>query len=141
MLLQLAGHLRDLHGHVLIDDTAAYYERHTHWRWSAGAGRTVDGRLAAWNLVSGVNDPPVDSERTVWLDGLPAEAPPCVFAADLSSVDELHFESEAELCRDTNLGLVRSSYRQPLGRFSGRLPGGIELAEGFGVMEDHDAWW
>ncbi|HLJ02733.1 MAG TPA: DUF2804 family protein [Solirubrobacteraceae bacterium] len=141
VLLQLSGHLRDLHGHVLIDDTAAYYERHTHWLWSAGAGRTVDGRAVAWNLVSGVNDPAACSERTIWLDGEATEAPPCAFAADLSAVDDLRFEAEAVLSRQTNLGLVRSSYRQPLGRFSGRLPGGIELAEGFGVMEDHDAWW
>lgn len=141
VLLQLAGHLRDLQGHVLVDDTAAYYERHTHWHWSAGAGRAVDGRAVAWNLVSGVNDPAVHSERTVWVDGAAHEAPPCAFAGDLSAVNDLRFEAEAELSRRTNLGLVRSSYRQPLGRFSGHLPGGIELAEGFGVMEDHDAWW
>jgi Protein of unknown function (DUF2804) len=141
VLLQLGGHLRDLQGHVLIDDTAAYYERHTHWRWSAGAGRAVDGRAVAWNLVSGVNDPALHSERTVWVDGAAYEAPPCAFAGDLSAVNDLRFEAEAELSRRTNLGLVRSSYRQPLGRFSGHLPGGIELAEGYGVMEDHDAWW
>jgi hypothetical protein len=140
-LLQLDGHLRELHGHVLVDDTAAYYERHTRWQWSAGAGRSSDGRAVAWNLVSGVNDPPHASERTVWLDGVAFEAPPGAFAADLSGVGELRFIAETELARRTNLGLVRSAYRQPMGRFSGRLAGGVELAEGYGVMEDHDAWW
>jgi hypothetical protein len=140
-LIGLDGHLRELEGRVLVDDTAAYYERHTSWRWSAGAGLAVDGRVVAWNLVSGVNDPPQNSERTVWVDGVPAEAPPSAFAPDLSSVGDLRFEAEAELRRSSNLGILRSSYRQPLGRFRGRLPGGIELAEGFGVMEDHDAWW
>jgi hypothetical protein len=43
--------------------------------------------------------------------------------------------------RHENLLLVRSSYRQPLGTFSGELPGGVQLAEGYGVMEDHDVWW
>jgi hypothetical protein len=38
---------------------------------------------------------------------------------------------------------VRSRYRQPFGRFSGALPGPepIALAQGFGVMEDHEVWW
>ena len=46
-----------LDAHAVIDDTAAYYERHTCWRWSAGVGDSSDGRPLAWNLVEGVNDP------------------------------------------------------------------------------------
>ncbi len=41
----------------------------------------------------------------------------------------------------TNLGLFRSDYRQPFGAFSGELPGGLVLEEGFGVMEEHDVRW
>ncbi len=41
---------------AVIDDTAAYYERHTAWHWSAGVGIARDGRSVAWNLVDGVND-------------------------------------------------------------------------------------
>ncbi len=139
--LVLGGRRLELVGLAVVDDTAAYYERHTRWEWSAGAGRTPDGRALAWNLVAGVNDPRAASERTVWVDGIPQEAPPCTFAADLSAVGELRFQPEAELARRTNLGLVRSDYRQPIGSFSGHLPGGHELAEGYGVMERHDAWW
>ena len=40
-----------------------------------------------------------------------------------------------------NLLLLRSDYRQPFGVFSGTLPGGLELAEGYGVMEQHDVHW
>jgi hypothetical protein len=36
---------------------------------------------------------------------------------------------------------MRSDYRQPFGTFAGTLPGGIELAEGYGVMEEHDVRW
>ena len=32
-------------------------------------------------------------------------------------------------------------YRQPFGTFSGTLPNGVELAEGYGVMESHDVTW
>jgi hypothetical protein len=125
----------------VIDDTAAYYARHTHWRWSAGVGVAVDGRPVAWNLVDGVNDPPHFSERTVWIDGEPVEVGPSVFAEDLSSVGELAFFSEAVRERSENLLLVRSRYRQPFGTFSGTLPNGVALASGYGVMESHDVYW
>lgn len=126
---------------AIIDDTAAYYERHVVWRWCAGVGTARDGRSLAWNLVAGVNDPPRNSERTVWVDGVPREVGPSTFAPDLSSVDDLRFSAEAARERRENLLLVRSSYRQPFGTFSGALPDGIELAEGFGVMEAHDVHW
>jgi hypothetical protein len=139
--LELDGVVRRLDGGAVIDDTAAYYPRHTHWRWSAGIGRSTEGHQVAWNLVSGVNDPPVSSERTVWVDGRPGEVPPCSFSEGLTRIDELNFLPEA--CREhqQNLLLVSSKYRQPFGTFSGRLPGGIELVEGFGVTEEHEARW
>jgi hypothetical protein len=139
--LELAGERMPIDARAVIDDTAAYYPRHTSWRWAAGVGLSADGHALAWNLVSGVNDPPVDSERTVWIDGHPYEVPPSAFAQDLTTVDGLRFEAEAERARRDNLILVRSSYRQPFGSFSGELPGGIALAEGYGVMEQHEAWW
>jgi Domain of unknown function (DUF2804), C-terminal len=122
---------------AVIDDTAAYYPRHTSWEWCAGVGRARDGRPVAWNLVSGVNDPQLNSERTVWLDGEPREVPPVRFGAGL----ELGFHQEAVRAREDNLVVVRSRYRQPFGTFSGVLPDGTELAEGYGVMEVHDAVW
>lgn len=128
-------------GRAVIDDSAGYHPRHTRWHWSAGVGEAQDGRAVAWNLVSGLNDPPRDSERTVWVNGDPLEAPPSRFAADLSAVDGLRFHAEATRERHDNLLLVRSRYRQPFGTFSGELPGGIELARGYGVMESHDVRW
>jgi hypothetical protein len=128
-------------GRAVIDDTAAYYTRHTRWRWSAGVGTALDGRALAWNLVDGVNDAPHDSERTVWVDGVPREVAVVRFAEDLSAVGDLRFTAEAVRERNQNRLLVRSRYRQPFGTFSGTLPGGVELADGYGVMEDHDVWW
>jgi Protein of unknown function (DUF2804) len=139
--IELGGSRRTVDARAIIDDTAAYYERHTRWRWSAGVGESGEGQALAWNLVSGVNDALTHSERTVWIDGRPAEVGPSAFAADLSGVDGLHFCAEATRERHENLLLVRSSYRQPFGTFSGELPGGVQLAEGYGVMEEHDAWW
>ncbi len=140
-VVELDGRSIPLDARAVIDDTAGYYERHTRWRWSAGVGRSCDGRALAWNLVSGVNDPPSASERTVWVDGDPREAGPSSFSEDLLRVDGLRFQPEAVRARRDNLVLIRSAYRQPFGTFKGELPGGVALAEGYGVMEEHEAWW
>lgn len=139
--IEMAGRRHSLETRAVIDDTAAYYPRHTRWRWSAGVGRSTERSELAWNLVSGVNDPDEHSERTVWVDGHPEEVPPAAFTDDLSAVGELRFAPEAALERRQNLLIVRSAYRQPFGVFTGALPGGVTLSEGFGVMEEHDAWW
>lgn len=133
----------------LIDSSAGYHARATEWRWSAGVGRASDGRSLAWNLVDGVHDAPRQSERTVWVDGEAQEIAPVAFADDLSAVrfappDDggvLRFAAEAERARRDDLKVFASDYRQPFGTFSGTLPGGIELAEGYGVMEWHDVRW
>jgi hypothetical protein len=131
---------------AVIDDTAGHHARETEWRWSAGVGEGVDGASLAWNLVSGVNDPPSASERAVWVNGEAHEVPPVAFATDLSSVDcsdgsQLRFEAEAERSRSENLLILRSDYRAPFGSFSGTLPGGVRVARGRGVMEHHRARW
>jgi hypothetical protein len=135
------GRPRSIAAAAIIDDTAAYYRRHTRWRWCAGVGIDVDGRAAAWNLVEGVNDPPRESERTVWLDGEPHEAPPTAIDPGLAGAGDLRFHAEATRAHAQNLLVVRSRYRQPFGTFSGTLPGGPALAAGYGVMEDHDVFW
>ena len=144
--------------HGFIDESAGYHARQTAWRWSAGVGRTGDGRTVAWNLVDGVHDAPEASERTVWIDGEPYEVEPQPFAGDLSRVGDLAFEPWAAREHSMSLGVVRSRYVQPFGTFSGTLPGAapsrgappfgaiphpatITLAEGYGVMEDHEVAW
>lgn len=126
----------------ILDESAGYHARAVSWRWSAGVGVLADGREAAWNLVAGINDPVANSERAVWVDGALAPEPgPSVFAPDLTGVDGLRFAAEARRARRDRLGLFSSDYAQPFGTFSGVLPGGLELAEGWGVMERHDVRW
>ena len=131
---------------AVIDDTAGFHARLTEWRWSAGVGVGVDGAALAWNLVSGINDPPHGSERAVWRDGAPAEVEPVCFADDLSSItgargERLEFHAKAQRSRRDNLVILSSDYRAPFGTFSGVLPGGLELLSGRGVMEHHRARW
>jgi hypothetical protein len=142
----LDGRVHEIDGRAVVDESAGYHARATAWEWSAGVGTTGDGRAVAWNLVTGLHDAPVASERTVWLDGAPEEVGPVRFAPDLDGIvgaagETLRFEQRAERRRDDDLLLLRSTYRQPFGRFTGTLPGGVALAEGFGVMERHEARW
>jgi Domain of unknown function (DUF2804), C-terminal len=137
---------REIEALAVIDDTAGHHARATEWWWSAGVGEGLDGAALAWNLVTGVNDPPSGSERAVWVAGHPSETPPVSFAADLSSIRceggaELRFTAENERARRDNLLIVSSDYRAPFGTFSGTLPGGVELAHGLGVVEHHRARW
>jgi Domain of unknown function (DUF2804), C-terminal len=137
---------RPIEARAILDDTAGYHARVTEWRWAAGVGVDPAGAPLAFNLVEGVNDPPAGSERAVWVEGVPREAPPVSFASDLSEIraqdgSTLRFAPEAERSRRENLLLVRSDYRAPFGTFSGALPGGVELARGLGVVEHHRARW
>jgi len=127
------------------DHSAGYHPRYTSWKWSAGVGTARDGRSFAWNLVSGINDPPSSSERTIWLAGNPTEPGPVQF----QGLDSIHFEDEsrlnftAETQRSHHEGIplfARSDYEAPLGTFSGSL-NGLPVGEALGVMEAHDAIW
>ena len=147
----LDGVVRAVDALAVIDDSAGYHARETAWRWSAGVGLATDGRSVAWNLVAGVNDPPHESERSVWIGGVPREVGPAArFTDDLAAVStadgvDLAFVAEATRERRDNLLLVRSEYRQPFGAFAGVLPDArgerLTLAEGWGVMEQHTARW
>ena len=132
---------RPFEGFGLVDDSAGYHAHRTAWRWSAGVGVAESGARVAWNLVDGVHDDPLVSERTVWLDGTPHHVPPLPFAADLSSVGELRCDAVAVRARRERLLVLASDYEQPFGRFTGVLPHGGPLREGRGVMERHDVRW
>jgi uncharacterized protein DUF2804 len=143
---EIEGTRHDIDGVAFIDESAGYHDRHTAWNWSAGTGRTAEGRAVSWNLVDGVHDAPTNSERTMWIDREPSEVGPVTFASDLSGVSfaeggSLEFTEWSARAEDTNLLLMRSRYRQPFGTFAGTLPGGMELSEGYGVMEEHDVLW
>lgn len=145
-LVELRGHPYQVEARGMVDDSAGYHARHTVWKWSAGVGTSRDGRPVAWNLVTGIHDDPRASERTVWTEGQPTEVGPVRFEDDLSGIDfqtgeRLDFREWSAREDRTNAILLRTTYRQPFGEFSGALPGGLELASGYGVMESHDVWW
>ena len=144
--VRIGGRELAVDSRAVVDVSAGYHPRHTKWMWSAGVGRLEDGRRAGWNLVTGIHDSPTASERTLWIDGVPAELGPVEFDRGLSGIgfaggETLRFEEWSAREDRTNLLVMRSFYRQPFGTFAGTLPGGLRLAEGYGVMEDHEVWW
>ena len=131
----------------LVDDSAGYHARRTDWRWCAGVGEAPDGTPLTFNIVAGVHDADVGSERTAWVGGAARELPPATFAEDLSAVTfggdaaTLRFHEEARRARADDFKLIASDYVQPFGTFSGALPGGIVITRGWGVMERHAVRW
>jgi hypothetical protein len=123
----------------LVDESAGRH-RSMSWWWSAGVGSLADGRAVTWNLVDGLHDGLEESERAVWIDGVPSHVPPQRFDG-LSGVGGLRFTALATRARRENLLLVASDYEQPFGAFAGSLPVGGELASGWGVMERHRVRW
>lgn len=140
----VAGRSVDLEG--IVDESAGFHARRTAWSWSAGVGETTEGRPVTWNLVSGIHDDELASERSVWVDGRAAHVAPVRFDDGLTTVtgaggERLRAHHESERARHDRLVLLDSRYRQPFVAFTGTLPGGIELARGTGVMERHDVRW
>lgn len=143
--VRLDGREVELRGMGVEDDSAGYHRRHTAWRWSAGVGSTPDGRPVGWNLVSGINDPPANSERAIWVGGEPSEPGPVSFegleAVSFGDGSRLAFSPETERVHSEGVPLlVRSDYEAPFGRFTGALAG-VEISSGLGVMESHDVLW
>lgn len=145
--VEVEGRRYELDGDgAFVDDSAGYHARHTVWQWSAGVGTLEDGRRIGWNLVDGIHDDPYANERTLWIAGEPAPVGPVSFAEDLCEVAfadgwTLSFDEWSRREHATNALVMSSRYSQPFGAFTGALPGGLRLAEGFGVMEAHDVRW
>lgn len=141
---EIDGARREIGSLAVDDESAGYHARHTQWSWSAGVGTSVEGTPVAWNLVTGINDPPERSERAIWLGGKPSEPRPVEFdgLAGIRFADggALTFEPLAERARNENMLVIRSRYRHLFGTFTGSL-GGTRLAGGAGVMEHHEAVW
>jgi hypothetical protein len=102
----------------------------------------ADEWRATWSVIVGLNDTLPDIENTRSLDGQPTAIGPITFAPDLSQVtiadgNALRFSAETERASTVDLFGTRSAYRQPFGTFTGTLPGGLAVSQGYGVMEDH----
>ena len=128
------------------DESAGYHPHHTVWSWSAG--RRPHRRRALGGLEPGQrHQRPARALRARDLGGRASPSSPArssfegLEAIAFDDGSRLEFSGECERRKEENRLLVRYTYRQPFGSFSGTLPGGLELEHGLGVMEHHDAHW
>lgn len=134
----------DIDGVGFVDYSHGLLGRETAWDWAFGHTTAPDGTAVGFNLVDRFNE---GYENVVWVDG-EAEA---VGAARLdSNGDEWHVRTECgtvdaaltvegRRSQDIDIGIVRSQYDQPLGRWSGTVAG--YEATGVGVAEEHRTRW
>ena len=136
------------------DHTSGLLARHTAWKWAFAMGRAKTGERVAFNLVEGFVGEP---ECAMWIDGALAPLAEGRFEHDparpldewrLKTRDDgvaLRFSPGAMHADDTNLGIVRSRFVQPVGVYSGtiRAPGRepLEIDGVLGVTEDQDVVW
>ena len=133
---------------AVIDDTRRLPRARDRVALERGRRRGAGRAALAWNLVSGVNDPPRGSERAVWVAGAPHEAPAVSFSEDLTRIG----------CADGSRAALRrprrsaAAQRQPAdrraattARRSAPSPGRCRAASrwraGLGVVEHHRARW
>ncbi len=135
------------------DWTVGRQDRHTTWRWAAGAGSTADGRRVGVNASTGMNGCEA-GEDVVWWDGVPhawdlgalmasgdPEADPWQVTGPGTS---LRLTPQGARAADERLLVARSRYVMPFGTWAGTLadpdgrPAEVRLA---GVAEDHLAVW
>ena len=137
-----------------MDYTNGLLARETSWRWAMGMGKSEDGRPVAFNLVAGFND---ERECVAWVDGEIAPISGVEFDFDpqrplgnwgIHSSDErisVTFRGDTKHEEQTRLGIVRSSFVQPMGVFSGRLsiPNQTEarIVDVPGVVENQETTW
>jgi hypothetical protein len=142
---------------AILDVHKAHYPHRTFWNWATCAGHLADGRAAGLNLTRNVNrDDARYNENALWLDGRLHSLGPARFEFDshdllapwrLGTDDdavELTFVPHGERKENTNLGVVRSSFHQPYGTFSGTVKAAgetVRFDDLWGVCEDHQAAW
>lgn len=146
------GVARDLEGGAWTDATRGRQDRHTTWRWAAGAGRAHDGRRVGIQASTGMNALGPGEDLVWWNDV--ASPLPVSHLAPVAEPDgawglagsgwSLHLEPWGLRAASEGFGPMRSRYHQPVGTWSGTLPdpSGVPTPVTLrGVAEDHEARW
>ena len=146
--VRVDGEARTVDAAALIDESAGYHARHTAWRWSAGVGTRGRRRRAGGVEPRRRRARLADRERAHRVGrrrgarGRPGRLRRGSRRGRVRRGRPARFRTPRRVrARNDNLLVVRSDYEQPFGTFHGTLPGGLELAEGYGVMERHVAVW
>jgi hypothetical protein len=137
---------------AVVDFTLGYPARRIRWNWACLTGKTEDGKSVGINVVAHFNE---GLENALWIDGAVTPLSQVQFhlgrnrRADtwrIDSADEkidIEFQPEGARAENIRLGLIRSQFVQPFGKFTGtiRQNGRALKVSGFGIVEDHHALW
>lgn len=140
-----------------LDYTHGYLARQTAWRWAFVCGRLDDGTPIGLNLVEGFNESRDDvNENALWLGNelIPlgrarfkwnptAILDPWHVRTEDGAID-LHFKPWAAHTDIRDLKLIKSSFKQPVGLWSGEVKVGDRVyvvKDAPGVAEDQSVLW
>jgi len=127
--------------------------RRTKWNWAFFMGRDLDQRPIALNVVAGWTR---EHECAIWAGGELYGVPEAKFAYDtarptapwtITTPDgsvELLLTPRAIHTEEKNLGVVRSAFKQAIGRYEGTLRADgktFALRDVIGVAEEQDVVW
>ena len=142
---------------ALLDIHKAHYPWKTWWNWATFAGREAGGGIVGVNLTKNVNQyDETWNENALWVDGRIQRLSSAVFdfdprnplapwkLKDKNGLVDLTFHPFGERTEDMNLGILRSSFHQPFGVFSGEVVfegKRLKIESLPGVCENHLAYW
>jgi len=131
----------------LIDYSHGLLDRTTSWMWAAASGQ-VGGQPVGFNLAQGFT---AGTECAIWIGEHPQKVGPVQFRREPGPLGRwwiatddgrlsLTFTPEGSRSDNKDVGPITSHYLQALGTFSGNLCG-FEVADLFGLTEEHHARW
>jgi hypothetical protein len=137
-----------------LDYTQGLLARHTAWRWAFAMGTSTHGQRVAFNLVDGFNS---ELECVLWINGAitpvhgvelqfdPSRPLDAWALRSSEGLVDVRFRADAMHAERMNVGIVRSSFVQPLGAFTGTLRPTVHeeiaLKDVPGVVENQDVTW
>ncbi|MCZ2356971.1 MAG: DUF2804 domain-containing protein [Bacteroidia bacterium] len=138
--------------YAAIDFSKGYPPPRTFWNWASCTGTTQFQQKIAINLVSDFNN---GLENVIWFGDNLYSTGQAIFhyrkplqkskwhIHSLDNCVSLDFQPLEARSESINLGLIKSQFMQPFGRFSGNIqfPNSHEFFSGFGVTEEHLAIW
>lgn len=135
-----------------VDFSLGYPPRETTWNWASLEGVTDDGQALSLNLVAHFLN---GLENALWIGDEIIALPQALFQYlpddplapwQIRTADDrvsLIFTPEGQRREHLNVGLLKSHFSQPFGRFEGHIHthSGRRSVAGYGVVEDHQAKW
>jgi len=141
---------------LIYDWSGGYLKRETNWVWASFSGLNSDNKLVGANFAAMVNET-YNTENIYWIDKDSYKEEAIRFKYDKSSIYDtwilenkaktikLEFSPRDEINDNTNAFIVKNSFRQFIGKFSGyfidKNNEKVEFKDISGVTEIHKALW